>query len=80
MDEAQEYYIGEAVEVQFEISTKITGIEDLDAQQAVVLYDLMGRLVDSKQSSDNRPFDVPANGVYIQCTNDKTTKIYINKQ
>ena len=80
VDEAQEYYIGEAVEVQFEISTKTTGIEDLDAQQAVVLYDLMGRLVDSKQSSDNRPFDVPANGVYIQCTNDKTTKIYINKQ
>ena len=80
VDEAQEYYIGEAVEVQFEISTKTTGIEDLDAQQAVVLYDLMGRLVDSKQSGENRPFDVPANGVYIQCTDDKTTKIYINKQ
>ena len=80
VDEAQEYYIGEAVEVQFEISTKTTGIEDLDTQQAVVLYDLMGRLVDSKQSGENRPFDVPANGVYIQCTDDKTTKIYINKQ
>lgn len=80
VDEAQEYYIGEAVEVQFEISTKTTGIEDLDAQQAVVLYDLMGRLVDSKQSGENRPFDVPADGIYIQRIGDNSTKIYINKQ
>ena len=65
VDEAQEYYIGDAVEVQFEINTTATGIEDLNIQQAVVLYDLMGRLVDSKQSGDNRPFNIPADGVYI---------------
>ena len=80
VDEAQEYYIGDAVEEQFEINTKATGIEDLETQQTVVLYDLMGRLVDSKQSSDNRPFDVPANGVYIQRMGEKTTTIYINKR
>lgn len=65
VDEAQEYYIGDAVEVQFEINTTTTGVEDLSAQQPVLLYDLMGRLVDSKQSGDNRPFNVPADGVYI---------------
>ena len=80
VDEAQEYYIGDAVEEQFEINTTATGIEDLNIQQAVVLYDLMGRLVDSKQSSDNRPFDVPADGVYIQRMGEKTTTIYINKR
>ena len=80
VDEAQEYYIGDAVEEQFEINTTATGIEDLETQQTVVLYDLMGRLVDSKQSSDNRPFDVPANGVYIQRMGEKTTTIYINKR
>ena len=80
MDEAQEYYIGDAVEEQFEINTKATGIEDLETQQTVVLYDLMGRLVDSKQSSDNRPFDVPADGVYIQRMGENTTTIYINKR
>ena len=80
VDEAQEYYIGDAVEEQFEINTKATGIEDLNIQQAVVLYDLMGRLVDSKQSGDNRPFDVPADGVYIQRMGEKTTTIYINKR
>ena len=80
VDEAQEYYIGDAVEEQFEINTKATGIEDLNIQQAVVLYDLMGRLVDSKQSSDNRPFDVPADGVYIQRMGENTTTIYINKR
>ena len=80
VDEAQEYYIGDAVEEQFEINTTATGIEDLETQQTVVLYDLMGRLVDSKQSSDNRPFDVPADGVYIQRMGEKTTTIYINKR
>ena len=80
VDEAQEYYIGDAVEAQFEINTTATGIEDLETQQTVVLYDLMGRLVDSKQSSDNRPFDVPADGVYIQRMGEKTTTIYINKR
>ena len=80
VDEAQEYYIGDAVEEQFEINTTATGIEDLETQQTVVLYDLMGRLVDSKQSSDNGPFDVPADGVYIQRMGEKTTTIYINKR
>jgi hypothetical protein len=80
VDEAQEYYIGDAVEEQFEINTTATGIEDLETQQTVVLYDLMGRLVDSKLSSDNRPFDVPADGVYIQRMGEKTTTIYINKR
>ena len=80
VDEAKEYYIGDAVEMQFEISTKTTGIENLEAQQTVVLYDLMGRVVDSKMSGDNRSFDVPANGIYIRRIGDNTTKIYINKQ
>ena len=79
VDEAKEYYIGDAVEVQFEINTTTTGIEDLNTQQTVVLYDLMGRVVDQKMSGDNRPFDVPEDGVYIQRTNNQTTKIYINK-
>lgn len=80
VDEAQEYYLDDAVEAQFEIITTTTSIENLNTQQTVVLYDLMGRLVDSKQSDDNRPFDVPAGGIYIQRTGDNSTKIYINKQ
>ena len=80
VDEAQEYYLDDAVEVQFVISATGTDVENLETQQTVVLYDLMGRLVDSKQSDDNRPFDVPANGIYIQRTGDSSTKIYINKQ
>ena len=75
VDEAQEYYIGDAVEEQFEINTTATGIEDLETQQTVVLYDLMGRLVDSKQSSDNRPFDVPTDGVYIM----NGRKVFVTK-
>ena len=80
VDEAQEYYIGDAVEEQFEINTTTTSIEDLETQQTVVLYDLMGRLVDRKQSGENRPFDVPADGIYIQRMGEKTTTIYINKR
>lgn len=80
VDEAQEYYLDDAIEAQFEIITTTTSIENLNTQQTVVLYDLMGRLVDSKQSDDNRPFDVPADGVYIQRMGEKTTTIYINKR
>ena len=80
VDAAQEYYLDDAVEIQFVIQAMTTGVEDLNIQQAVVLYDLMGRFVDSKQSGDNRPFDVPADGVYIQRMGEKTTTIYINKQ
>ena len=80
VDAAQEYYLDDAVEIQFVIQAMTTGVEDLNIQQAVVLYDLMGRLVDIKQSGDNRPFDVPADGVYIQRMGEKTTTIYINKR
>ena len=65
VDEPQEYYIGDAVEVQFEINTTITGVEDISSGQIIYLYDMLGRLVDSKPAGDNRPFDVPTDGVYI---------------
>jgi predicted nucleic acid-binding Zn-ribbon protein len=80
VDEAQEYYVSDAVETQFVISTTGTDVEDMHIQQTTQLYDLMGRLVDTKLSSDSRPFNVPANGIYIQRQGDSTTKIYINKQ
>ena len=80
VDEAKEYYVGDAVETQFVISTTGTDVEDMHIQQTTQLYDLMGRLVDTKLSSDSRPFNVPANGIYIQRQGDSTTKIYINKQ
>ncbi len=65
VDEPQEYYIGDAVEVQFEINTTITGVEDITSGEIIYLYDMLGRLVDSKPAGDNRPFDVPTDGVYI---------------
>jgi hypothetical protein len=80
VDEALEYYIGEAVEAEFEINTTATGIENLEAQETVVLYDLVGRVVDRKMSGDNRAFNVPMDGVYIQRSSNKTHKIYIKKQ
>lgn len=79
VDEAQEYYIGDAVEVEFEINTTPTGFDNLTVPQTVELYDMMGRLVDTKLSNDNRPFSVPNNGVYIQRIGNSTNKIYITK-
>ena len=65
VDEAQEYYIGDAVEVQFEINTTVTGVEDITSGEMIYLYDMLGRVVDSKVSGVARPFNVPADGVYI---------------
>ena len=65
VDEAQEYYIGDAVEATFTIETTTTGIEDITSGEMIYLYDMLGRLVDSKVSGDTRPFNIPADGVYI---------------
>ena len=65
VDEAQEYYLGDAVEASFTIDTTITGVEDVTSGEMIYLYDMLGRLVDSKVSGDARPFNVPADGVYI---------------
>jgi hypothetical protein len=65
VDEAQEYYIGDAVEASFTIDATITGVEDVTSGEMIYLYDMLGRLVDSKVSGDARPFNVPADGVYI---------------
>ena len=65
VDEAQEYYLGDAIEASFTINTTITGVEDVTSGEMIYLYDMLGRLVDSKMSNDARPFDVPQSGVYI---------------
>ena len=65
VDAAQEYYLGDAVEASFTIDTTITGVEDVTSGEMIYLYDMLGRLVDSKVSGDARPFNVPADGVYI---------------
>lgn len=65
VDEPKEYYIGDAVEVTFTIKTTTTDIEDITSGEMIYLYDMLGRVVDSKVSGDARPFNVPADGVYI---------------
>ena len=65
VDEAQEYYIGDAVEATFTIESTTTDIEDITSGEMIYLYDMLGRLVDSKVSGDARPFNVPQSGVYI---------------
>ena len=65
VDEALEYYIGDAVEVTFTIETTTTDIEDITSGEMIYLYDMLGRVVDSKMSNDPREFNVPQSGVYI---------------
>ena len=65
VDEAQEYYIGDAVEANFIIDTTTTAVEDITSAEMIYLYDMLGRVVDSKMSNDLRPFNVPQSGVYI---------------
>ena len=73
VDEAQEYYIGDAVETTFTIDILDTGIEDSTISEMIYLYDLQGRLVDSKMSNETRTFNVPQSGIYIM--NGKKTMI-----
>jgi hypothetical protein len=63
-DEAKESYLADAVETTFTIET-VTEIEDVTSSEMMYLYDMLGRLVDSKMSNDPRAFDIPQSGVYI---------------
>ena len=65
IDAAQEYYIGDAAEATFTISTKTTNVVDITSDKILYLYDIMGRPVDSKPAYDKLPFHVPQSGVYI---------------
>lgn len=80
MNEDKTYYTGDAIEAQFEICTHTTNVEDISTSQIIELYDIMGRLIDSKPSSDSRLFIVPTSGVYIQRIGNTTNKIYIHQQ
>ena len=75
VDEAQEYYIGDAVEANFIIDTTTTAVEDITSGEMIYLYDMLGRVVDSKMSNDMRPFNVPKSGVYIM----NGEKVFIRK-
>ncbi len=75
VDEAQEYYIGDAVEATFTIVTTPTNVVDIISDETLYLYDLNGRLVDSKPANDKRSFNVPQSGVYIL----QGQKVFISK-
>lgn len=65
VDETQEYYLSDAMEATFTIETA-TDIETITSGEMIYLYDMLGRLVDSKMSDDPRQFDIPQSGVYIK--------------
>lgn len=67
VDEAQKYYLYDAVEATFTITTTPTGLEDLQSESEQVIYDIMGR---KWKNIDNLP-----TGVYIM--NGK--KVFIGK-
>mgnify|MGYP003423473621 CR=1 FL=1 len=75
VDEAQEYYIGDAVEATFTIVTTPTNVADIISDETLYLYDLNSRLVDSKPTNDKRSFNVPQSGVYIL----QGQKVFVSK-
>lgn len=77
LDAAQEYYVSEVVEVEITISDPETAVEDVQVASMIHLYDLMGRLIDSKHSSDPRPWNISHNGIYIQQSQHTTEKVHL---
>lgn len=64
LDAAQEYYVSEMVEAEITVSNPETAVEDVQSGTMLYLYDMMGRLIDSKHSSDERPWKVPQGGAF----------------
>ena len=56
-----------------------TDVMNVHGYGILYLYDIMGRLVDTKTSSDPRPWHVPATGIYMQTSTENTQKVYIQQ-
>ena len=61
----QMFYLGYATTMNVTINTSMTSCDNILGTEVMYLYDLMGRLVDTKPYDDNRPFNVPQSGIYI---------------
>lgn len=75
VDNAHNYLAEEAT---LTVNVFITAVDDIVGTEMLYLHDLMGRLIDSKLSNDNRAWNIPAKGLYVIKSNNCTEKVLLH--
>ena len=63
-------YVGPVIEKKFVIDGIQSGVDDVMTMGAMVLYDLLGNIVDVQKSGDINQLNIPQSGIYILKTNE----------
>jgi hypothetical protein len=70
MDNEKKEYVGPAIEKTFIIDGIPAGVDNTTTTGRVVLYDLLGNIIDTNTSGDVNQLNIPQSGIYIMKTND----------
>ena len=70
MDNKKKEYVGPAIEKTFIIDGIPAGVDNTTTTGRVVLYDLLGNIIDTSTSGDVNQLNIPQSGIYIMKTND----------
>ena len=70
MDNKKKEYVGPAIEKTFIIDGIPAGVDNTTTTGRVVLYDLLGNIIDTNTSGDVNQLNIPQSGIYIMKTND----------
>ena len=70
MDNKKKDYVGPVIEKVFIVDGTPSGVTNTTATDAVVLYDLLGNVVDVRKDGDINQLNIPQSGIYILKTNE----------
>ena len=70
MDNKKKEYVGPVIETTFEIDGISSDVENTTTTSTIVLYDLLGNIVDVRVDGDINQLNVPQSGIYILKTKE----------
>ena len=78
MDNKKKEYVGPAIEKTFVIDGIPASVDNNVITSSVVLYDLLGNIIDQRLDGDINQLNIPHSGIYILKTSDAKV-IYLHK-
>ena len=70
MDNKKKEYVGPVIETTFEIDGISSDVENTTTTSTIVLYDLLGNIVDIRTDGDIQQLNIPQSGIYILKTKE----------
>ena len=70
MDNKKKEYVGPVIETTFEIDGISSDVENTTTTSTIVLYDLLGNIVDIRTDGDIQQLNIPQSGIYVLKTKE----------